>query len=90
MRNKILFILLLSTANISFAQKVTCDDVLDACGQALTDCGKENMLLLELKMAQNAEIERLRKVEDNASNSKWIWLGLGIIAGGAASIALSK
>lgn len=70
--------------------KPSCDEVLTLCDNAVNALEAEVYILKDLNNDRKQEIERLRKNEDAWKTNRWLWLGVGILAGAAGGIYLAK
>lgn len=74
-----------------------CDKALTACDKVVRGLSTENKKQTELlglqdekASLQSKEIQRLRDRQDSFINSKILWFGLGVVAGGAALLYVTK
>ncbi len=75
---------------------MSCDDVLRACDRSVKDLEAERAALQGLVgvqgkalEAERAEVARVRRAYDSRT-SPLVWIGLGVLAGAAGAIYLSK
>lgn len=68
----------------------TCDEVLQACDNAVNALEAEVLVLKDLNQIRKDEITRLRDNEDSWARNKWLWVGAGLIVGLAGGVYLTK
>lgn len=67
-----------------------CDEALTACDVAIKNSTAESEALREALLQSQKRVAEVTTDRDSIFNNKWVWFGIGIVAGGYGMFQIGK